>query len=678
MPVIRLLIPFFLGIAQQHYWPIPVSVLLGLALMNTVLVGLYSLPLLPFFHRYKSGFINGLSVFLLFTALGGLSVWQQDVRNHSLWPGNIYKESDALVIKLREKPSEKTNSFRATASLQAIIRRGKKIQTDAVIFVYFSKDSSALRVYPGDELVTGANLLQIPANSNPGAFSFRRYAFFQGITHQVFLKNDFMITGNHQSFVPELTGNMREWVLRILQKGFTDKKERGLAEALLMGYKEELDKDLVQSYTNTGVVHIIAISGLHLGLIYWLLARLFLPLSRNRRLKWLSSILIITGLWAFTLLAGAQPSVLRSALMFTCIVIGNSLSRQPDTYNSLALSAFLLLCYNPYWLWDAGFQLSYAAIIGIVAFQQPVYRLLQFNNKLVDLIWQMTAVTLSAQLLTLPICIFQFHQFPNYFLISNLVAVPLSSLILLLEILLCMISFMPPVFFLAAKCTSLLIQLMNVCITRTEQLPFAVWHDLQISFIQAVLLTVFIVTILCCLIYRDKLRLLLYTGAVAFVIFSFFRCASFLDASRQKKIIVYQQAVDLISGRCYISLPLSDKPDKFNSARATRSLLRLLPGRHLLLYRSGTLLSFLSERIVIIGDHSSYLSTKDKQQIGLVILTGDPAIEPEALGEAMNIRQVVACSSVPPWKLRKWQQFCGLRNIPFHDTRAKGAFVMTL
>ena len=154
----------------------------------------------------------------------------------------------------------------------------------------------------------------------------------------------------------------------------------GLAEALLIGYKDDLDKTLVQSYSNTGVVHVIAISGLHLGLIYWLLLMLFKPLQK-RKLKWLRPVFILTGLWLFSLLAGAQPSVLRSAVMFTCIVLGDSFARKSSIYNTLALSALLLLCINPYWLWDVGFQLSYAAVLSIVIFMQPIYNWFYIKNK---------------------------------------------------------------------------------------------------------------------------------------------------------------------------------------------------------------------------------------------------------------------------------------------------------
>jgi competence protein ComEC len=674
IPVTRIVIPFFLGIAHQYYWSAPVSILLGLALVSIWLIAIYNCSVIPVLSRFRSGFINGLSVFLLFVALGGLSVWQQDIRKSSLWLGNIYQETDALVIKLRENLSEKQKSFKASAEVIALIRKDRKIPVKAGIYVYLPKDPVPSGITSGDVFLTSAKPQSIPPPSTPGGFDFREYALFQGVTHQVFLKNDFIVIEHDERLIPGFINNIRTWVLAVLENAFPDKKERGLAEALLIGHKDDLDKTLVQSYTNTGVVHIIAISGLHLGLIYWLLVRILQPLKSVRKLKWLVPLLTICSLWIFTLLAGAQPSVLRSAIMFSCIVIGNSLSRQSNTLNSLAVSALILLCYNPFWLWDAGFQLSYAAILGIVIFMKPIYQLLHFRNKLVDMIWQMNAVTLSAQLLTLPICIYQFHQFPNYFLISNILAVPLSSLILLLEIFLCAISFLPAMFSITAAITAVLIRLMNTCVERIEQLPFAVWDGLQINFIQAVLLAAIIVLLLSCLIYKKQIRILFYSGLLLLTAFMMIRCLSFFRAQQQRAMIVYQRSADFIQGRSYAPVygPGTDE-SYLAPARSLYRVRRPDPG---LLVNSGSYYSFLSKRIVFADRNLAFKQAEKRIEIDLLILSQKAASNTSELLHAMNIRQVVADASVSSVVSRYWQQACEASGIPYHDVRSKGAFVM--
>ena len=173
-------------------------------------------------------------------------------------------------------------------------------------------------------------------------------------------------------------------------------KELGLAEALLIGYKDDLDKTLVQSYSNTGVVHIIAISGLHLGLIYWLLNLLLKPLSKRKKWRWLRPIIAVSCLWFFSLLAGGisfHSSIRSHVYLYCCRQI--VFARKTSIYNTLAVSAFFLLCYNPYWLWDVGFQLSYSAVLSIIIFMQPIYNLFYIKNKFLDFIWKLNAVTLG-------------------------------------------------------------------------------------------------------------------------------------------------------------------------------------------------------------------------------------------------------------------------------------------
>ncbi len=288
----------------------------------------------------------------------------------------------------------------------------------------------------------------------------------------------------------------------------------------------------MQAYANTGVVHVIAISGLHLGLIYGILLMLTKGL-RGRKLALLRAVIIIASLWVFTLLAGAQASVVRSAVMFTTLAIGAVLNRNASIYNTLALSALLLLLYNPFWLWDVGFQLSYAAALSIIIFFKPIYNWLYFQNKLLDAVWKLMAVTLAAQLLTTPFSLYYFHQFPLLFFITNLVAVPLSSVILIGEILLCVFAFIPPVASALGWLLTKLIFFLNDHILQMNSLPFTSWQNLSISFWQSVLLLVFISGLGYWLMQQNKKGL--QVSAMALLLFAILRTASFMEASSQKK-----------------------------------------------------------------------------------------------------------------------------------------------
>ncbi|HET6768812.1 MAG TPA: ComEC/Rec2 family competence protein, partial [Chitinophagaceae bacterium] len=473
-------------------------------------------------------------------------------------------------------------------------------------------------------------------------------------------------------------------VLSILRTNIKGEKELGLAEALLIGYKDDLDKTLVQSYSNTGVVHVIAISGLHLGLIYWLLTWFFKPLQR-RKLKWLRPILILAGLWLFSFLAGAQPSVLRSAVMFTCIVLGDAFERKSSIYNSLALSALLLLCVNPFRLWDVGFQLSYAAVLSIIIFMQPIYHWFYIKNKALDLIWKMNAVTLAAQILTIPIGIYHFHQFPANFLFTNLLAVPLSGFILLDEIFLCIVSFIPPVAAFLGKIITWLIWIMNSYIERIEKLPFSLWDGLQISVLQTILLLGGAAGLGFWLM--DKSKTGFKYALVALLCFVVLRTVSFIQADNRQQLIVYnvaqKQAIDFIDGRKYLFVGDSDLPaDDFIQnfhLKPSRLLHRVAPARGFNNYQQQeNLLAYKNKKILLINETKYFTPLENQFPVDLLLISGNPKLYFNKLRETFLVKQVVFVGSSPAWKINYWKKDCDSLGIPYHDISEKGAFVMKL
>jgi competence protein ComEC len=478
-----------------------------------------------------------------------------------------------------------------------------------------------------------------------------------------------------------------QFLVELLRRSIPGRQESGIAEALLIGYKQDLDPEIVQSYSNTGVVHIIAISGLHLGLIYWLLLLLLKPLNQSKKTRWLHAALVIAGLWIFSFLAGAQPSVLRSALMFSCMVLGNSVSRKSPAINSLAVSAFILLCYNPFWLWDAGFQLSYAAVLSILLFNQPVYNWFFVKNKLLDYAWKMNAVTIAAQLLTLPVSLYLFHQFPVSFLFSNFIAVPLSSLLLLGEIFLCLTAFYAPLADFTGKAIAAGIRLMNAWIQRVEQLPFSVWEGIQLSSTQAIWLTFMLLTASYWLMEKSKIAF----GAALFflLLFAAERFSSFRTASMQQKIIVYHvprlRAIDFIHQRNFwftgdSSLQQNQLARNFH-LKPSRVLHRVSETNRLngllhyeYYYRFG------EKNIICLDTAISYTSPADsiRPVIDLLVLSGNPKLYLKRLAAVLDIRQLVIDGSVPARKAGFWKKDADSLHIPVHDTGEKGAFVMSL
>lgn len=681
VPFVRLLAVFIAGIILQWQLQLTISILITGFLSLLILTIVYFF--IPLKTKYKISFINGIIINTLIAVFGGTLVWLNDIRNDKSWLDHSYKDSSYVLVTIEEPLVEKTNSFKALASIEGTYSENHFKQSKGNIILYFKKDSSSQKLNYGSQIIFNKPLQEIKNGGNPGSFDYKRYSLFQGITHQVYLtSSDFeLLRSENKNWFEEFIFRSRRWVVNTLQTFIKGEKEQGLAEALLIGYRDDLDKNLVESYTNTGVVHIIAISGMHLALIYGLLILITKPLKR-KQLNWLRIVLILSSLWLFTLLAGAQASVVRSAVMFTCIALGEALSRRTSIYNTLALSAFLLLAYNPFWLWDVGFQLSYAAVLSIVTFYRPVYNWFYLPNKPLDFLWKTMAISIAAQILTTPISLYHFHQFPVLFLLTNIVAVPVSSIILFAEIAICAFAWLTPVAKFIGQITEWVIYFMNTYIERIETISFSLWDGFSINILQTILLL--LGTILICFWLMEKRKWMIWLGLSCCLLFVVLRSVSFNEAYEQKKLIIYNvpkySAIDLIHRRTFNfigdSALLQDDFIRNFHIQPSRVLHRIEQKQSLPSFSKE--FEFVSKKIVLIDSSRNFISLGNKLPIDVLILSRNPKLYISNLLKTFSINQIVIDGSVPQWKARLWKKDCDSLHIPCHDVSEKGAFVMNL
>lgn len=686
-PFIRLLLPLIAGIMLQWYFQIPVTVLV-ISLISFSIAFLLFL-LLPLALRFKSKALQGSIIQLLFIGLGALLTWQKDIRHNANWYGNYYRDSSWMVVRIEEPLVEKSRSFKADGYVESIIQNGITIPCTGKLLLYFSKDSIENDLQYGDRIIINKGLQQIKNSGNPGAFNYQRHAAFQGIFHNVFLKDkDWIIVKENGAFAgnkfKQFIFSAREYVLGVLRNTIhTGKDELAIAEALLIGYTNDLDKDLVQAYSNTGVVHIIAISGMHLALIYVLLVWIFATIPFVNRSKILQLLLILGCLWLFSILTGASPSVLRAAVMFSCIAIGKSLKKQASIYSSLSASAFLLLCYDPYYLWAVGFQLSYLAVLGIVIFQKPLYNLFYIKNKWLDKTWQLICVSTAAQLLTFPVCIYYFHQFPNLFLITNLVAVPLSAFILYAIIALVAFSWLPYIGMYLGKLAGGLTWCMNRFILWVNEFSFAVWDEIPANVLSTWLLYVMVTALSVWLIRKNKKYF--QVGLTALLAFAMLSAYNKWKTANQQKLIVYnvpkQQAIDIINGNRYLfvgdSILLEDGALQNFHLKPGR-IAQQLNGRTAVLagvFQQGIFYQFNNRKVLILDKAMNFEPVPERIKLDLVIISKNPKLDITSLAKIFHCTQFVFDASNPAWKIKKWQQECRLLHLNYHSVPEDGAFI---
>jgi competence protein ComEC len=508
-PFFRLTVPLIAGIIVEKKFPVLVGLFVSVFCLCVILIIVCNIVSLSAFIglEWVPGIVFHIAIFSFSCILMGVHQDTQ-IEQSSCY---IQNHPNLLLLRLLNDPVQKQDSYKCLASVQWLSKDHTCFTENERIFVHFYKKPDADQYSAGSLIIFRKTLRPIENLKSLIDFDYKNYCHLRHIYAQVFLKeNEFaLVLPERQKSLFTPLDFLRKKLLIIIKKYVPGKSENSLLEALMVGFTDDLDPGVLKSYADTGVIHIIAISGLHLALICHILQLALQKTGRKKYSRWIRFAMIITSLWGYSLLSGASPSVIRAAGMFTLVLFARDIGRETVLYNTLAASAFLLLCFDPFWLWDTGFQLSYAAVLSLRLFSKPLKDLVVFQNKILASVWNATSVSISAQILTTPISIFYFHRFPSYFLIANLLAVPLSSGILIGGILLCIFSFLHPLGYFLGWLLNFMIYSLNGFIVYISQLPGAVISPLVISLPQVIVIYIIIFCIYCFLKKKQKTWLII-------------------------------------------------------------------------------------------------------------------------------------------------------------------------
>jgi competence protein ComEC len=680
VPMLRPLLPLVVGILFAYLFPGGFWYYLFLFGCVALVIGLLSA------YKYPNSF--GVALIIFGVSVGGLLYFQSSSKNQTDFIGTLYQEEQLISVILTEPLESKPKSWRSVGQVSLFDSSSRTwLPMSGKLILYLSKDSFDNELGPGSVLVLKKPLQPIKNSGNPGAFDYVSYAAANDWYYQVFLRHDeYLVSGKKFSIGWRIWPlKARNHVLGILKKYIPDERSLGVAQAILTGYRNDMDKELSWKYAGTGVAHIIAISGLHLGIIQAGLIFLFSPLFKRKYGKQISYLLIIIFLWFFALLTGASPSVLRAAFMFSLLLLGQVIGREGNSFNTLCASAFVLLLFQPNLLFNVGFQLSYSAVLSIFLFSKPIANLLKTNNSIIHKIWSMLSVTLAAQILTLPFVLYYFHQFPVYFLLANVLAIPLVWLVLNLCLLLTLVFWwLSPVAIFLGKAVHIAISAMNRYIDFIDGLPFSRIENISFSLPEAVLLMVMLAFFSRWALYSNK-----RAAMVGFTILAFLFIArewKWSRSARQVKMVVYNipgySAMDFISGHraefLGDSIVLQD-PNLFRN--------HILPAR--ILYR-------VSESSVIQVDSSLFytinfgkkhilvlnklpdIKTSRPVETNIMVLAAPIKLFPERLLQVISADTIIADGKLPYYRIKEWQIAADSLHLHFHSTTENGAFVLNL
>ena len=475
-----------------------------------VIVPLLFLPLLkylPLKSAYAGRWIYGL-LLNLFLILSGfqLSALHQgiDYQNHF----SHLTDENTLVYSgiVDNEPAERANSYRFTLKADLVKTDDALKTVSGLIMVYVAKDSMAKTIHYGDRLLFTATPAIVPGPKNPEEFDYAAYLENKGIYHQVFLR-----TGRYEithdvggNFFQAFAYRVRKELLQLFREAGMDGREYAVAAALMIGYGDLLDADQREAFAGAGAMHILCVSGLHVGIIFVLADKLFFFLRKQKKRKWLRPVLILLVIWFYALITGLAPSVMRASLMFSLVTIGGALNRKSHIINSISASAFLLMLANPAIIFELGFQLSYAAVLGIVLLQPHFQKLYIPHNKYEKYLWDIITVSLAAQIATGPISLMYFHQFPNYFLLSNLIVIPLAGVLIYSGLAFILVSQIPVLSTIASTILVLELKFLNSSVGLIEGLPGAVSRNIYLPGLPTFLLYMVILCLFISFLYKNR------------------------------------------------------------------------------------------------------------------------------------------------------------------------------
>lgn len=546
--MVRVTLCLMLGIVVGIRWP---AISFDAALTVCVALAVTFFALSFWRGRKMLSSARGGVALAVVALMGYLMTWE---KNESYRDNHLTKLADTVryyQAVVNTAPEQREKSWRIGVTVQNVYT-DRWQHAAGKVQVYIPRDSGVLPVQYGDVLLIKGAPGVVPPPANPHEFDYKAFLSYKQIYHQHFVAPDawMKVDAVRQHSVRYYAAQLRERATRIIRQHVSRAQDQAIALALVIGVRDGVDDDLQSAYAASGAMHVLSVSGLHVGILYGVLILALRPLRRLPGGHRLVEIIGILLLWLYAFVTGLSPSVFRAVTMFSAVALGRASGRRSGIYNTLATSAFVLLIIDPYLIMSVGFQLSYMAVIGIVFLQRPLYQLFLFENRVIDWMWKISTVSLAAQAGTFALGLLYFHQFPVYFLAANLVVIPLATLVLVGGIALLVLHFITPVGMLAGKLLAALTHALNGSVFWMERLPYSVVDGLYINTAQCLLLMVF--TLAFALLLINRRVQFLYVATVCAVAFSTLSWVHWYEA-QQSRLVVFkvpgQSAVELFARR---------------------------------------------------------------------------------------------------------------------------------
>jgi len=669
-PLTKISIWFIFGILVSYYSQPALTILAPAFIFGLIVFAIlyFSLrknkKLIPFFGiatYYISFFIGSLTLILHTDSLQN---------SNYIHFKKIFETPQNITFTLREKLKSNSYNDRFTALINTI----NNDHYSGKIIINIQKDSikSSLKI---GSIIKACTILQPNKSSkNPNQFDYSKYLSDKQIYAQAYLtKAEISINKNTQKDIWYYSGLLHSQILQNLEKSNFNKTEMNVALALILGQQQEISSDIIQDYQYSGATHILSVSGLHVGFIMLFINFVLKPIPNTRKGSLIKLISVLISLSLFAVISGLSPSVLRSVVMFSFLAVGNHLRRTGNIYHTLLVSILLILLFEPYFLFDVGFQLSYIALFSILWLQPLLKNIWAPKHKITIYIWNALTVSFAAQIGTLPLCLYYFHQFPGLFFVTNIVIIPVLSFIMIAGIVVMILAmFYPPPLFLI-EIFEKSIYLLNEIIHWVASFEWFVIRD--ISFNSYYLLTFYLMIISAIIWWKKPNYNKFIIMMISIILVQFSLIYTKKEIENQHEMVIYNTKKNtLISERMGKNISIYSN-DTLSAQRSKNNVLNSYVvgnfGNLKSVSKIKNVLYFNKEKILIIDSSGIYQS---KIQPDVLILTQSPKINLDRILQDLHPRIIISDASNSYAIQKIWKTTCAKKGIYFHATSENGFY----
>lgn len=669
-PLGRITIAFIAGILLTYSLkPILSIVFVFLLVTAIIFIGTY------LFSKTNTKFqlLFGIVTYLLAFSIGIATQTvhtDSNQQNNYIHCKNIFEKNYTFTLTLREKLKPTAFNERYIAILNSVDQE----KATGRILLNISKDSLRHSFVIGDQLKINALLYKTSSKKNPNQFDYQKYLENKQIYAQLYTEpNEIQVNAETAKDIWYYTSQLRTRIIQNLEKSKFNNKELNVAVALIMGQQQDIDPEIIQDYQYAGAVHILSVSGLHIGFILLFVTFLLKPFPNTKKGAFIKLLITLTILFLFGILAGLAPSVVRSITMFSFVAIGQYLRRSVNIYHTLLVSVLLILLFQPSFLFDVGFQLSYVALFFIIWLQPLMSNLWQPKNKITNYFWDILTVSFAAQIGTLPLSIYYFHQFPGLFFVTNIIVIPFLCIIMGIGCLVMVFAAFNWVPFYPAKLLEISIYYLDKIIGSIASLEQFIIKDIPLN--TALLISSYLVIITAIIGFQQKQFRNLVWALIAIISFQLSAIYTKWEIQNQAEFIVLNTSknTQLIERNGANAMLYANdgilknlKTNKVLASYLTANFSSLKEKQNL-----KNLIYFKGNKILLID--SSKIYPKNIQP-DVLIITQSPKINFDRLLKSIKPKIVVADASNYKSFQKRWKTTCSQQKIPFHATNEKGFY----